>query len=164
MAIQPTDIVFRLSGGAANASAAASLGGAKSATVAPGSLFDTVQPSESAAGDIEYRCEYVHNAHPTLTAQNAVAWIPANTPSTSTLLEIGVGTSAVNGVEQAVADENTAPAGVTFVPAATYAAGVALGDIPPGQHRALWQRRTTSSGASARTDGATLRVTVDTAA
>lgn len=163
MAIQPTDIVFRLSGGAANSSAAASLGGAKSATTAPGSLFDLVQPSESAAGDVEYRCTYVHNAHATLTAQNVVAWLPANTPSTSTLLEIGVGTSAVNGVEQTIANEGTAPAGVTFVPAATYAAGVALGDIPPGQHRALWERRTTTAGASARADGATLRITVDTA-
>jgi hypothetical protein len=164
MAIQPTDLKIRLSGGAANASAAASLGGARSSTLAPASLFATVQPSESAAGVVKYRCTYVCNDHATLTAQNAVAWLPANTPSTSTLLEIGVGTAAVNGVEQSVADENTAPAGVTFVPAASYAAGVALGSIPPAQGRALWERLTVSAGATARADGATLRVTVDTAA
>jgi hypothetical protein len=163
MAVQPSDIAFRLSGGAGNSSAAASLGGAKSSSIVSGSLFDTVQPSEASGGDIEYRCIYAHNGHASLTAQNVVAWLPVNTPSTSTVLEIGVGTSALNGVEQTVANENTAPAGVAFGPAATYAAGVALGDIPPGQHRALWLRRTVTAGASAMNDGATLRISLDTA-
>lgn len=163
MPIGSSDIHFRLSGGAANASAAASLGGGKSSVDAPASIFDGVQASESAAGDIEYRCVYVHNAHATLTLTNAVAWLPTNTPSTSTIVEVGVGTSAVNGIEQSVADENTAPVGVTFAPAATQGAGIALGDIPPGQSRAIWPRRTVTAGAAAFTDGYTLRVTGDTA-
>lgn len=79
MPILTTDIVYRLSGGAANAVANASLGGAKSGTAAPAALFDDVTGAESAAGDIEYRCVYVHNAHASLALQNAVIWIAANT-------------------------------------------------------------------------------------
>ncbi|MGI4849328.1 MAG: hypothetical protein ACRYGK_14485, partial [Janthinobacterium lividum] len=132
--------------------------------LAVASIFDDVSAAESSAGDVEVRCIYVHNAHATLTLQNAVAWFPANTPSTSTVVELGVGTSAVNGTEQTVTDENTAPSGVTFVAGATKAAGVALGDIPPGQSRALWTRRTVTAGAAAFADSFTLRVEGETAA
>jgi hypothetical protein len=164
MAITSSDIVYRLSGGASNAVQAASLGGAKSSNAASASIFDDVSSAESSAGDIEHRCIYVHNAHATLTLENAVAWIPSNTPSTSTVVEIGVGTSAVNATEQTVADENTAPSGITFVAAATLGAGVAIGSIPAGQHRAVWLRRTVSAAAAAANDTFTLRVTGDTAA
>ncbi|MEH6434293.1 hypothetical protein [Massilia sp. DD77] len=165
MAIQPADIVYRLSGGTSNGTAAASVGGAKSTTVvAPGALFDTIDGTESSVGDIEYRCVYVHNAHPTLTMQNAMAWIPTNTPNTGTDMAIGVGSSAINGTEQSVANEGTAPAGVTFAVAGTLGAGVALGNIPPGQHRAVWLRRTVTAAAPASNDGCTLRATCDTAA
>lgn len=165
MAIAPSDISFRLSGGASNTAPGASLGGAKSLTVvAPASIFDTVDSAESAGGDTEYRCVYVHNAHATLTMQNAVAWLFANTPNASTDIAVGVGTSAINGTEQTVANEGAAPTGVTFSAAATQGAGVALGSIPPGQHRAVWLRRTVAAGAPASADGCTLRVTCDTAA
>lgn len=165
MAIAPSDIVFRLSGGASNTAPGASLGGVKSSTTAaPAAIFDTVDGAESATGDVEYRCVYVHNLHATLTMQNAVAWLFANTPNASTDIAVGVGTSAVNGTEQTVANEGAAPAGVTFSAAATQGAGVALGSIPPGQHRAVWLRRTVTAGAPASSDGCTLRVTCDTAA
>ncbi len=165
MAISPADIVYRLSGGASNAVPAASLGGAKSSTVvAPAALFDTIDGAEAAAGDTEYRCIYVHNAHATLTMQNAVAWLVANTPNASTDAAVGVGSSAINGTEQTVANEGAAPSSVTFSAAASQAAGVALGSIPPGQHRAVWIRRAVTAGAPASADGCTLRVTCDTAA
>lgn len=165
MPIQSSDVVFRLSGGGSNGSSLASLGGAKSTTVvSPGSIFDTVDASESAVGDTEYRCIYVHNAHATLTMQNAVAWIPTNTPNTGTDFAVGVGASAVNGTEQTVAQEGSAPSGVTFSAAGTQGAGVALGSIPPGQHRAIWLRRVVTAAAPASNDGCTVRVTCDTAA
>jgi len=164
MAIQPTDIQFRLSGGASNASPAASLGGAKSSVAADASIFDDVSSAEAAAGDVEYRCVYVHNSHASLPLVGAVLWIPSNTPSTSTTVDVGLGTSAVNGTEQSVANEGAAPSGVTFSAAATQAAGIALGDIPAGQSRAVWLRRTVSAGAAAIADSFTIRVTGDTAA
>jgi hypothetical protein len=164
MPILSTDIVFRLSGGASNSNPLTSLGGAKSTTAVPVGIFDDVGSAESAAGDVEYRCVYVHNANASLTLQNAVAYFASNTPSADTDAALGVGTSAVNGTEQAVADEGTAPAGVTFSAAASKAAGVALGDIPAGQHRAVWVRRTVNASAAAANDGFTVNVTGDTAA
>lgn len=164
MPIVSSDIKFRLSGGAANADQNASLGGAKSSTEASASLFDNVDSSEAAAGDIEYRCFYVHNAHATLTMLNAKAWIQTNTPSGDTALAMGLGTSALNGTEQTVAGEGNAPAGVTFSAAADEAGSIALGDIAPGGHRAVWVRRTVTAAAAAFSDSATLRVKCDTLA
>ncbi len=164
MPIASTDIKYRLSGGAANADPTLSLGGAKSSTEAASNLLDAVSSAEALAGDIEYRCYYVHNAHATLTLENAVAWLSANTPSADTTLDIGVGTSAVNGTEQTVANENTAPVGVTFSAAATEGAAVALGNIPPGQHRSVWIRRTVNASTAATNDTATLVAKGDTQA
>lgn len=152
MPVVANDFVLRLSGGSANADANASLGGAKSsvsASTAVDGLFDTVSPAEATAGDVEYRCVYLHNANASSTMLATVAWISANTPSPSTDLAIGLGTSAVNGTEQTVANENTAPAGVTFGAAASQGAGLAVGSLAPGEHRALWLRRTVSAGAAA---------------
>jgi hypothetical protein len=162
MPIISSEIVYRLSGGAANASAAASLGGAKSSNVAPAGIFDDVSSAESAAGDTEYRCIYVHNDDPSLTLQNAVIWIQANT--TGNRISIGAGSSAINGTEQTVADESTAPTGVTFSQPTTKGAGIALGNIPAGQHKAVWLRRVVAAASAASNDSFTLRVEGDTAA
>lgn len=163
MPIASSDLSFRLSGGSANTNAAASLGGAKSSGVIPAKLFDDVSSAEAAAGTVEYRCVYPHNGNASLTLTGAKVWLPSNTPSPGTIIEVGVGTSAVNGTEQTVANERTAPTGVSFVAALTLAGAVDLGDIPAGQHRAIWLRRTVSAGAAALgSDPCTLRVTGDT--
>jgi hypothetical protein len=163
MPITAAEIQYRLSGGAANANANASLGGAKSSTAVPLNFFDDVTSAESAAGDIEYRCFYVHNNNGTLTLQNPVIWIQANT--TGNRVAIGIGSSAVNGTEQTVANEGTAPTGgVAFSQPANKGAGLALGNIPPGQHRAVWIRRTIAAASPASNDTYTLRVEGDTAA
>lgn len=164
MPIISTDIKYRLSGGSANTDPAASLGGAKSSTDAPSGLLDTVSSGEAASGDTEYRAIYVHNAHATLTLEAAKLWIQANTPSADTTLEVGLGTSAVNATEQTVANEGVAPSGVTFVAAADEAGAISLGDIPAGQHRAVWIKRIVTAGAAASNDTANLRVKGDTAA
>lgn len=164
MPIISTDIKYRLSGCAANADPTLSLGGAKSSVDAGSNLLDAVSSAEALAGDIEYRCYYIHNAHATLVLENAVAWIQANTPSADTTLDIGVGTSAVNATEQTVANENAAPTGITFVAAVNEAGAVALGNIPAGQHRAVWVRRTVNAGAAASADTATLTAKGDTQA
>ena len=164
MPIIGTDIKYRFSGGAANSNPLLSLGGAKSSVDATGSLFDNVDSAEALAGDIEYRCYYVHNGHATLTMLNAKAWIKTNTPSADTVLAMGLGTSALNGTEQTVANENTAPTGVSFSAAADEANSIALGDIPPGQSRAVWVRRTVTASAVAASDGATLTAKCDTLA
>lgn len=162
MPIISTDIEYRLSGGAANSDPDLSIGGAKSSVVSPADLFDDVSGAESAAGDIEYRCLYVHNKHATLSLQNAVLWISSNT--TANRIAVGAGAAAINATETAVANESAAPAGVTFSQPTNKAGGIALGTIPAGQHKAIWLRRNVTAGASANNDSYTLRVEGDTAA
>lgn len=169
MPIASSDIKFRLSGGAANADPNASLGGAKSSTdivdAAVQNLFDNVSGAEAAAGDTEYRCFYIHNGHATLTLQGAKVWIETNTPSADTSCQIGLGTSAVNGTEQTVADESTAPTGVTFSNAAGEANALTIGDIPAGQHKAVWVKRTVNAAAGAyNSDSVIVKAQGDTAA
>lgn len=150
MSIITADFTFRLSGGAANADANAALGGAKSSAAVSASvdaLFDSVSAAEAVAGDVEYRCIYLHNANGADTMTAARVWVSANTPLAGTTLEIGVGTSAVNGTEQTIANESTAPSGVTFSAPSAAASGLALGNIPAGQHKAIWLRRTVTAGA-----------------
>ena len=149
MSIITGDFVARLSGGAGNASGNASLGGAKSSTTASSTvdqLFDAVSAAEASAGSVEYRCIYLHNNNGTDTMTNARVWVSANTPLAGTTLDIGVGTSAVNGTEQTIANETTAPTSVTFSAPSTAGTGLALGTIPAGQHRAIWLRRTVTAG------------------
>jgi hypothetical protein len=162
MAILTTDIVYRLSGGAANSSAIASLGGAKSSSVMPSGIFDDVTSGEASAGATEYRCIYVHNGHATLPLVAAVVWISTNT--TGNRLAIGLGSSAINATEQTVASETTAPTAVAFTQPASKGAGLSIGDIPAGQHKAIWFRRTVAAATGANNDTFTVRVEGDTAA
>lgn len=169
MPIVSGDIQFRLSGGAANADPNAALGGAKSSTQITAAslhnLFDQVASAESSAGDTEYRCFYVHNAHATLTWTTVKVWVQTNTPASDTTADIGLGTSAINGTEQTVANENTAPTSVSFSAPSTEGTALAIGDIPPGQHKAIWVRRTISAAAAANNlDSVVIRVKGDTAA
>lgn len=169
MPIASSDIKYHLSGGAGNSDPNAALGGAISttqitdATVA--NLFDNVSGAEAAAGDTEYRCLYVKNNHGSLTLQGAKVWIETNTPSGDTSAEIGLGSSAVNGTEQTVANEGTAPGSVTFSTAAGEGNALTIGDIPAGQHKAIWVKRIVGAGAAAyNADSVVIKVQGDTAA
>lgn len=152
MSIITADFSCRLSGGAANSDANASIGGAKSSvsvSATTDGLFDAVSAAQAAAGLVEYRCIYLHNANATDLMTAARVWVNANTPLAGTTLDIGVGAAAVNATETAVANEATAPAGVTFSAPSTAGTGLALGNIPAGQHKAIWLRRTVTAGAGA---------------
>lgn len=167
MAIITGDFVTRLSGGSGNSSGNASLGGVKSSNAASSTvdqLFDAVSAAQAAAGLVEYRCVYLHNANATDTMTAARVWISANTPLAGTTLDIGVGTAAINGTEQTIANEATAPTGVTFSAPSSAGAGLALGNIPAGQHIAIWLRRTVTAGSgSSPNDTATLAYDCETA-
>lgn len=168
MVIAETDIHFRLSGGSGNADPNLSLGGAKSSTSyssdVANAIWDNVAGAESSSGDVEYRCWYVHNNHATLTLVGAVIWISSPTDSTGDEIDIGLGTAAINATEQTVANESTAPSGVTFSRPSSFGAGLIIGDLPPTQHKAIWERRTVNAGAAAKTDNrATIMVRGETA-
>lgn len=169
MAIVPGDIDFRLSGGAANADVNASLGGAKSSVEIVAAtlhnLFDQVSGDEGDAGDIEYRCFYIHNSHGSLSLQNAVIWIETQTPSGDSAIAIALAGEGLNATAETIVDESTAPAGESFTAPATKGAGLSLGTIPAGQHYAVWVRRTITAAAAAYdNDSVLIRVEGDTAA
>lgn len=157
---------MRLSGGSGNTDPNASLGGAISSTAvtdnSANNVWDDVSGSETSAGDIEYRCVYIRNSHATLTAFSTKIWIDTNTTSSSTTVDIGLGSSAVNGTEQTVANESTAPSSVTFS-APGVGTELSIGSIPAGQHKAVWIRRTVTAGGSATDDDTyILKVSCDT--
>lgn len=168
MAITVGEVEVRYSGGSANANPSASLGGVKSTQQFTGpvnGLFDDVEAGEAAAGDDEYRCMYYHNASATDTATDVLLWILNQDDEGSKVVSVGVGTSAVNGTEQTIADEDTPPTGVTFSEPSTKAAAVSLGSVPPGQSKAFWVRRSIAAGAAgSANDEAALRIEVEFAA
>lgn len=163
MPIASTDIKYYLSGGAANADPAAALGGAKSSVeVTPNDVFDDVSSAEAAAGDVEYRCVYVQNTHATLTLIGAKAFIQSQTSSADTDIAMALGGEGKNGTAETVADEGTAPVGETFSQPASFAAGLALGDLAPGDYYPIWIRRTVNAAAAGAADAWTIRVQGDT--
>ena len=165
MAIVASDIQYRMSGGAANSDPAAAIGGAMSSTAfTANAIFDDVSSAEATAGDAEYRCFYVRNGHATLTLTSAKIFIQAQTSSADTDIAIALGGEGKNGTAETVANEGTAPSGESFSQPASYAAGLSLGNLAPGDYYPVWIRRTINAGAAAATDTWTIRVQGDTAA
>jgi len=169
MPILEADIKYKLSGGGINTDVNLSLGGAKSTTLVTSgvlhNLFDLVKGDEASSGAIEYRCLYIENSHASLPWDNVKIWVVNNSTSTDTSIDIGVGSSTVNGVEQTIPDEVTPPLSIVFSAPVDKLAGLSLGTIPAGQHKSIWIRRTVNAGAVAYSnDACTLRVEGDTAA
>lgn len=170
MPIAAADLQMRLSGGTTNTSPAASLGGAAS-TQAGGlvtsgvsnNLWDDVTGAESAAGDIEYRGFYWWNNHGSLTLQGSSTWIDSLTSSADTEFDLALAAEAVNVAMATIANEGTAPATVTFSrPVAK--GSMTIGDVPAGQFKGVWIRRTVTAGAAAANDSGSVRWEGDTAA
>jgi hypothetical protein len=165
---------FRLSGGASNTSPAAALGGAMSTAAggiitdnAANNVFDDVSGAESAAGDTEYRCIYVEN-NGDQTLQNAVLWIATLSANSDVDEAVGLDPAAIGSDSTTtIANENTAPAGVTFTQGTAIdskAEGLAIGNIPAGSKKAFWIKRIVSAGAAAASWTPGFRVEGDSAA
>jgi len=167
MPISASDILQFLSGGAGNSDPSSALGGVISSTQVTDNtlhnLFDRVAGAESQAGDTEYRCVYIQNNHATLTLQDAKIYIESQTPSSDTSFEIGLGTSAIDGTEQAIADEDTAPSGVTFEAGVGSENALSIGDLAAGETKAIWIKRVVGASAVAyAADQGIIRVEGDT--
>lgn len=169
MPVAQGDIDFHLSGGASNTDVDLSLGGVRSSTqltdAVLNNLWDDVSGAESTPGDTEYRCIYVRNNHGTLTLQGSRIWISTNTTTPANAIAIALAGEGLNATAETVADEDTAPVGETFSQPASFAAGLVMGDIPAGQHYAIWVRRIIPAAQSAQSNVTyTLSVQGDTAA
>jgi hypothetical protein len=166
MAIVATDIKWPLSGGSSNTDPNAALGGAASSTeivdATSDNLFDDVSGAEATAGDVEYRGFYVKNGHATLALSNTKIYISSLTSSASTEFDIGLATEATNTTMATIANESTAPSGVTFSRPTDYTGGLAIGTLNAGDRKGVWIRRTVTAGASPASDAGTLKVEGDT--
>jgi hypothetical protein len=131
-------------------------------------LFDVVTGDENAASDVEYRCVFFVNKHASLALQSSVVWL-ANQVAGGATAAIGLDPSGIvpSGRASAqavtVANESSAPAGVSFSSPSTKGAGLAIGDITAGYCQAIWIRRTAANTAALNNDGCTIRVEGDTA-
>lgn len=178
MAITASDILQKFSvaaaaGNTTAGTAAGSLGDQISTTqitdASLHNLFDVVSGDENAASDVEYRCIFIHNNHGSLTWENVVVWLSAETAG-GAAAAISVDTTGVttlgSGSAQAktVADESTAPTSQTFSSPTTKGTGLSIGNIPAGSVAAIWIRRTAANSAALDTDGVVLRFEGDTAA
>ena len=167
MPIVSTDLSIRYSGGAANSNQALSIGGTKSSNSPTDNTLNNIYSdcggTESAAGSTKYRMIYLHNGHGTLTAKNVRIYVGTDSTSADTNWQIGLAAAGLNATETAVANEDTAPASVTFSAPTTYATGLAPADIPAGQHFGVWYKRITNAGAAAdNADTTTLKFDCDT--
>lgn len=165
-AVDPANIKWYLSGGAENTSAAASLGGVRSATtVTQDALFDDVSGAEATAGHTDYRCIYVRNEDAD-TLSDCFVWISSNTASEDTAITIGLDLAGKNGTADTIATETTAPdPEVTFSAAASKGAGLDVGDLGQNDYYAIWIKRVVGSSAAAVTgDTFTLKIEGDSAA
>lgn len=175
-AIVAGDILWKFSvaaaaGNTTAGTAATSLGDQISTTAwaggSPNDLFDDISGAENAASTVDYRCLFVHNNNASNTLENAVVYLSAEV-SGGAGIAVGADTTAESiissGSTQAitVANELTAPGGVTFSSPTTAGTGVALGNIPVGHCKAFWVRRTAANSAALSADGVTLAVAGDT--
>jgi len=167
MPIVNTDILYRYSvaaaaGNTTAGSASGSLGDQVATngptTAVANDVFDDVSPAEASAGATDYRCLFGLNNHATLTLLSAQLSIASQTSGGATIT-IGLDPAGItakgSGSAQAatIANESTAPAGVTFS-----AGPLAVGDLAPGQVFGFWLKRVTPPGSTVQADGAVLSI------
>jgi hypothetical protein len=132
-------------------------------------LFDDISSAENAASTADYRCIFIYNSNTANAMQNTVVFLSAEV-SGGASIAIGVDTIAASSLTSSsaqgllIANETTAPAGVTFTSPTTAGAGIAVGTIGVGQVKAIWIRRTAANTAALSNDGVTFQFNCDTGA
>lgn len=180
MAIVAADIKFKLcnTGGASGnlagqADPNASLGGVVSTTeitdASLHNLFDAVSGDDNAASDLEYRAYFVHNSHGSLDWISVQMWISASVSggAVACIAVDTVGTTPVGftGSQMLViANEDTAPTGLTFTMPESKGAAINLGTIRSGNVVGVWIKRKAQNSAALNNDGLTVSFEGDTAA
>lgn len=130
-------------------------------------LFADISGAENAASTVDYAGLAILNNNSANVAENGVIYISAETAGGASIA-VGVDTTATSAKGSAsaqlltIANKNTAPAGVSFSSPTTIGTGLALSNIPTGNVKGVWVRRTAANTAALSTDGVTLAVTVDT--
>lgn len=133
-------------------------------------LFTDETGDQNAASQVDYQAIAIWNNHGSLTAKSVVVYMSSEVAS-GTSFAIAVDSTAASAVGGAsaqaltIASVTTAPAGpLTFTSPTTKGAAVAVGDIPAGQVRMIWIRRTAANTGAVDADGATFTIAFDTGA
>lgn len=134
MTISGTNLKWYYSGGATNDDPALSIGGTKSSVALASSslnnLFDDVTGDEASGGHDEYRLLYFHNEDANADGLiDPLLWITTQPPGDDDL-SVGLSAQGKNAEATAIANDHTAPAGVSFSAPATKGAGLALPSPP----------------------------------
>ena len=103
--------------------------------------FDNVTGVEEDAGDTEYRAIALYNAG-AFEITNVKAWLGASGPA------IGYESPSSDAI-QTIANEGTAPSGISWNTGTTAGAGLAIGPIAAGQWVGLWIKRPIAAGVGA---------------
>jgi len=112
---------------------------------------------------VDYRCIFLHNNHGSLTLLSPVLWIASEVAGGANIA-LGVDTTPASSIGSAsaqaltIANTLTAPAGVTFSSPTNKGTGLSLGDIPAGQCKAFWFKRTATNSSALNNDGVTIQV------
>lgn len=174
MAVESADIKVRLStktGAAGNTTAstpAESLGKYISTTdlvdATLQNLFSNITAAQAAAGVTLYRCIFAYNSHGSQTWQSVVAWLLSQIAGGGDLSmgldpagSVPAGQAGAQAEE--IADETTAPTGVTFSQPTDIADALSLGNIVAGNCHAIWFKLVVPADVAAqRLDNAIFKV------
>ena len=130
-------------------------------------LFDDISGDENAASTVDYRCLFIHNSHATLSYTSPYIWLSSEV-SGGAAIAIGKDTTSASAIGDSsaqaltIANETTAPVGVSFSAPTSKGTGISLGTIAAGYCIAVWVRRTSSNSAAKDNDGVTLGISGDT--
>lgn len=118
-------------------------------TARANALWDDVTKQQSNDGRVEYRCEYLKNTHATDSMVDFNVWIAANAVGQDSVA-IGLDPAGIAGTAVTIANETTAPVGVTFS-SPTSGSPLAVGTLDAGEYQAVWIRRTVPAGVTVAT-------------
>lgn len=180
MPIVQADLLYKYTGASSHNAAQtdpnASLGNFRASSNitsgADNNLFDDVSGAESSAGDTEYRAVGFLNNHATLSLTSCKVWISADTGNAQDDISFAVEAPSVSettGAIQTIANESTAPTGVTWSDATTKATGLncplETQEVDAGEWFGIWWRRVIAvSSSAAAAESCTIRVEGDTTA
>lgn len=109
-------------------------------------IFNDVSKADSQSGNTFYRGLYWENADAADSILDARFWINSQTPGQD-VIAIADGDEAVNIALEVIADENTAPAGPSFIGPSDYDGGIALPTTMAfGDYKGWWIRQTVPAG------------------
>lgn len=106
--------------------------------------FDDVESAEQAAGDTEYRAVFLENAG-SLEITNLTVWLG----DCDATVQIAAEAVDGDGKIQTVADEDTAPTGLSWNAGTDKGSGLVIGSLAAGARVGLWIEREIAMGAAA---------------